>query len=82
MMCPFYGFAALPTRRVLANCGGNRCAIITDANAPCRMEIDGKPPELENCVFNGTGQAEQFATFERHLFTRERNMFTSSDYPD
>jgi hypothetical protein len=79
VICPFYGYAALPNRKVLVSSGGNQCALITDAHAPCRMEQDGQHPELEHCIFNGTGHAIDYAQFERHVVSLRNG---SSDYPD
>lgn len=67
MQCPFYGkHAALvnsPSGGLLAESGGNQCALIIESYAPCKLEIDGLAPELENCDRNGCGRAILFATF-------------------
>jgi len=76
MICPFYGKHAVEEMTLLVTQGGNECALITGKYAPCEMEIGGQRPELENCRWNGTGQAIKFAQFENRVFA------PSVDYPD
>lgn len=65
-VCPFYGrhlaFSAVSPFPVLVKEGGNQCALITYAYAPCRMEADRQPSDWEACPrnpgVNGTGPAD------------------------
>lgn len=70
MNCPFYGVALSRSPQLrhpfFIETGGNRCALITEAHSPCRMEvIDGQPPEWWKCPRNpernGTGGAALYA---------------------
>lgn len=77
--CPFYGYHAVKLKRegtasgyvetarpgFLVPQGGNECALITETFSPCRMEMQGLEPELEQCELGGTGRAQEFATYER-----------------
>jgi len=65
MPCPFYGHHASELMRTILSSGGNQCALITGAYAPCKMETAGAEPDLERCEFNGSGRAIEFAKFER-----------------
>lgn len=49
MSCPFYGQCALPVLRTTHATGGNQCALIMEASAPCQMEMQGKPVNWESC---------------------------------
>lgn len=54
MNCPFYGRsmfinAVWPPRILLIKSHGNQCALVTDAHAPCLMEINGDPIEWREC---------------------------------
>ncbi len=55
MNCPFYGCAFIAKQPdppfVLFSVGGNRCALITGAHAPCQMEIAGETPDWKTCPF-------------------------------
>jgi hypothetical protein len=66
--CPFYGMHAIPSAAALMGSGGNQCALITDSYAPCRLEIDGRLPILEDCEFHGSGVAIDFARFAKFPF--------------
>ena len=48
--CRFYGMSnvALNTWGTLVSTGGNQCAVIFDAHAPCKMEMAGMLPD-EGC---------------------------------
>ena len=72
MSCPFYGKHSFALMRVLVNSRGNQCALVTDAFAPCYLEIEGRAPDLEKCKYHGTPKAIEFATFET----------TKMQYPD
>jgi hypothetical protein len=65
MKCKFYGAAASIKQELLIDTGGNQCALIVEAHAPCRMEIAALDPELEACELNGSGRAIAFAKFRR-----------------
>ena len=73
MSCKFYGAAAAAVLNTLIESGGNQCALITEAHAPCRMETAGLDPDLEACELNGSARAIAFAEFQR------RGMFTIVD---
>ena len=49
--CPFYGFdwAHGP---MLDQGRGNQCALITDAYAPCQMEMEDQQPNWNLCQLN------------------------------
>lgn len=51
MSCPFYGRHALVGTGLILDdpSGGNRCAIIVNAHAPCAMEILGYPVDARAC---------------------------------
>lgn len=66
MPCPFYGHSAAQLIRTLMQTSGNRCALITEAHSPCRMEIAHQEPDLEKCEFNGSGRAIRL----RYVHTR------------
>jgi hypothetical protein len=78
--CLFYGkHAALvdsPSGGVLTESGGNQCALIIESYAPCKLELAGHAPVLENCDRNGCGRAVLFATF------RVLPPVASTQYPD
>ena len=63
--CKFYGCAAVKLIKALVPTGGNQCALVTTAHAPCRMEIDGEEPRLEECELNGCRAALEFSGFEK-----------------
>lgn len=48
--CKFYGHAA--AIGTLFPTGGNQCALVTNAHAPCRMEMEGQEPNWERCPLN------------------------------
>jgi hypothetical protein len=52
MSCEFYGYHAIPAMRVLARSGGNQCALVTSAFAPCKMELAGRAPDWPLCPYN------------------------------
>lgn len=66
--CPFYGMHAIRGARMLMGSGGNQCAVIANAYAPCRMERDGKEPIFEDCELEGSGAAEAISGFARFEF--------------
>jgi hypothetical protein len=47
--CPFFGYQAIEKLRVMAASGGNQCALIDSAYAPCRMVIAGQNPNWAQC---------------------------------
>lgn len=55
--CPFYGKHAVPLMRVLIEQGGNQCALVTSSYSPCRVEMAGGVPDLEQCELNGSKAA-------------------------
>jgi hypothetical protein len=63
--CRFYGCHAIVSMQVLAESGGNQCALITNAYAPCRMEIEGNPPDWSKCPLNIGGGKVIFEGFNR-----------------
>lgn len=64
MSCPFYGKAGIASMKTLVGTGGNQCALITDAIAPCRLEVwEERTPDLQTCEMNGTARAVDFAQF-------------------
>ena len=73
--CPFYGKHAVPLIQVLVEQGGNECALITASYSPCRVEMAGGAPDLENCELNGSRAALDFAGYE----TRRRLAGSCSD---
>jgi hypothetical protein len=56
MNCPFYGRAFIPGDTIggppfsLFDQRGNRCALVTNAHAPCYLEIEGKEPDWKTCA--------------------------------
>lgn len=54
--CRYYGYAALERNRELVASHGNQCALIYNAHSPCRMEIEGDEPDLENCELHNTAR--------------------------
>lgn len=74
-LCPFYGKQANPLIRALMPTGGNRCALITEAHTPCKLELEGdQAPQLENCEMNGSARAVTIAGYHEDAPQRE--------YPD
>jgi len=49
-LCPFYGFSFIPKLSLMVGHPGNRCALITDAHSPCRMEVQELIPCWERCT--------------------------------
>jgi hypothetical protein len=54
--CPFYGRTLFTTPMaqyrlpfLLLDTKGNRCALIIDRHAPCRMETDAEELEWKDC---------------------------------
>lgn len=71
-VCPFYGFNAVASMRLLVPSGGNQCALITNAISPCRRELAGVSPNWALCPLNRPGSsAEQFMTFQVALFNSD-----------
>lgn len=58
---------AVPESQSLVAQGGNQCALVIESYSPCRMEIAGEEPDLENCVLRGTTRAAVFATFSQYF---------------
>lgn len=81
MSCKFYGTCAAGLMgsapiaaefKVLLTNGGNQCGLIVESYAPCRMEMQSKEPNFEQCELNGSHRAEQFKDFERREFIKPR----------
>jgi hypothetical protein len=51
--CPFYN-ASIWRGELVRFPGepGNRCALITSAHSPCRMQIAGRDPDWKTCPRN------------------------------
>jgi hypothetical protein len=50
MKCPFYGRAAMKLTNAIVPQGGNQCALVISAYAPCYMEaLHQKEPDAEAC---------------------------------
>lgn len=56
MSCPLHGLSLIFAHggAVLAapSTPSNRCPLITDAHAPCRMEVEGNAPDWATCPRN------------------------------
>lgn len=67
--CPFFGYHAIIPMRVLASTGGNQCALITEAFAPCRMVLAGRNPTWADCPLQDRVHpkfAADVASYEKH----------------
>ena len=53
--CPYYGMSGQGGLQRLFPSGGNQCALVMNAHAPCQMEIEGQLPNWERCPKNGGG---------------------------
>lgn len=69
MSCLFFGYSFFPATppesahfgAALIRCGGNRCALITDAHSPCWMEVgEGSNPDWAACPRNPAWITEAF----------------------
>jgi hypothetical protein len=60
MSCLFYGRAAILSFERMIDTGGNQCALVTDAHAPCVMEDNPGGPCLMHCYRHAWAQAPQF----------------------
>jgi hypothetical protein len=64
--CQFYGHSAEPRLKVLVPSHGNQCALLSPEHfSSCSLEIaiPDLIPRLENCVFDRTQRAAEYATF-------------------
>ena len=51
--CPFYDFSLFPDKGLMVSGeGSNRCGLVTDAHAPCQMQVRNKTPHWRDCPLN------------------------------
>jgi hypothetical protein len=65
MSCPFYGYCAIPRQELLIESHGNQCGLISEAYAPCRMEIAGEHVDFHACELSGSARAREYEKFKR-----------------
>jgi hypothetical protein len=69
--CNFYGYCPHPKLGLMLETGGNQCGLISEAFAPCRMEMRGQSVDFQACELRGTGRALEYETFERDSVIRD-----------
>lgn len=65
--CPFYGFYG-SIFGFFMDSAGNQCALNTDRFSPCRIEMAGKLPDLNDCI-NFDGDEEEKVALDRIIKT-------------
>jgi hypothetical protein len=80
--CPFYGvtLVVLDTPALVPS-RGNQCALITEAHAPCAMEICGEIPEWRECLRNPAKNGSYFAERFAELSAPPALPLSSADAP-